>query len=218
MKKLAVFDLDSTLIPHEMIDELAALVGKGEQVKEITRQSVGGRGLTRGSLEARVRMLKGLPVEKIVRHTRTFQTHPGFSKMVSGLLEQGYTLAIVSGAFHNGIAQLRQQHPEFSHFSQIHANHLQVRNGRLTGRVFVHVAGNKDRIVRDLQRKLGVPKARTVVVGDSVGDIAMGKLGKVFVAVNPANDRVRKSASHVLELGGARTLEEVAHIARREIL
>lgn len=196
--KLAVFDLDSTLIRHEMIDEFADLTGKGKRVRTMSKKSNTLR-LSAAGLHARARHLKGLPVEKIRTRMKEFEFYPHFEELVEGLRQRGFRLIIVSGAFWVGVQQLRQMNPALAEFDDVFCNHLQVRNGKLTGKAFLNVAENKQKIVRKVQEKYHVQKKDTLVVGDSAGDVAMFKQARVSVAFHPATPKVKKAASYAVE-------------------
>jgi phosphoserine phosphatase len=212
-RKLAVFDLDSTLIRHEMIDELADLAGKGKAARKASAKSNARTGMTHENLRRRVRLLKGLRADQAAARVRQFRFHPHFAELVEGLKRMGFRLAVVSGAFYVGWASLKEASPELRSFDDVHCNHLQVRGGKFTGKAFINVADNKHLLVRKLRKKFGAARADTLAVGDSMGDAKMFAEARVSIAFNPASKRVEKAATHVVRSGD---LLDVLRIAEKE--
>ena len=213
MPKLAVFDLDSTLIEEEMIDELAALAGKGKQVALLTKKAIKGGRTTATELQGRTRYLRGLDAEAVRERTRRFRFRKHFKEMVEGLRHHGFRLGVVTGAFGIGVRELQKKHEGLEHFDFVACNHLQVKNGKLTGKALANVKGNKREILEKWQKKLGIGKKETLVVGDGASDAKMFPLAKVSVSFAFAPLAVKRKANFVVENAD---LLEVLRIAQKE--
>ena len=172
MKKLAVFDFDSTLMDGETIDFFAQELGFKEQVVAITERAMAGELDFYASLVERVALLKGLPQSRVEEICQTLPMMPGASEVVAGLKERGYTVVCFSGGFRDATKPACQKlgiDADFSNF--LHAD----RNGILTGAVggeMMYSQAKGDMIVR-LQALLGVDRKDTLVVGDGANDLSM---------------------------------------------
>ncbi len=172
MKKLAVFDFDSTLMDGETIDFFAQELGFKEQVVAITERAMAGELDFYASLVERVALLKGLPQSRVEEICQTLPMMPGASEVVAGLKERGYTVVCFSGGFRDATKPACQKlgiDADFSNF--LHAD----KNGILTGAVggeMMYSQAKGDMIVR-LQALLGVDRKDTLVVGDGANDLSM---------------------------------------------
>ncbi len=213
MPRLAVFDLDSTLIEEEMIDEFAALAGKGKEVAKLTKKAIKGGRTSATELQGRTKYLKGLSVEAARERARAFHFRKGFKQMAEGLRHHGFRLGVITGAFGIGVRELQKKHEGLEHFDFVACNHLQVRNGKLTGKALANVKGNKREILKKWQKRLGIGKKETFVVGDGAADEKMFPLARVSVSFGFAPPQVKKKASYVVESGD---LLDVLKIAEKE--
>ena len=127
--RLVVLDMDSTLITIEMVDELARACGRYEEVARITERAMQGELDFEQSLRARVALLAGESVEVLERLVANLPLSPGAERLVAGLKKFGIRVAVLSGGFTPAVEALRRR----LGLDYAHANHLEVREGRLTG-------------------------------------------------------------------------------------
>jgi len=195
-----------------MINEFASVAGKRKTIERMTRNA-NLRAEQKEALKKRVRLLKGARVEDIKAKARSLRFRKHFPEMVQWFESRGFRMALITGAFWMGIQELKRKHKELEHFDYIECNHLQIRQGKLTGKVLSNVSGNKEKLLLKLQKKTGATKQNTLVMGDSMSDARMFKHAKIGIAFQPANPRVKKAASHVIESGD---LLDVIKIAEKE--
>jgi len=186
MRRLIVFDMDSTLIQQEVIDELAALAGVGDQVKTITEAAMRGELNFFESLKARVALLKGHNAEELfakVKENLIFT--PGAKRLCSTLKKMGYKMAVISGGF-LPVAQEVQRHLGLDY---AFANTLEVdeQTGLLTGSTSgpVVTPQRKRALLATIANVEGCKVQQTVAVGDGSNDIPMlnaAGLGIAFCA------------------------------------
>ena len=129
-RRLICFDMDSTLIETEVIDELAERAGVGDKVREITASAMRGEIDFRESFSQRVALLKGLDVSVMEEIARSLPITEGLERMMTILKRVGYKTAILSGGFTYFGNYLRQKYG----FDYVYANELEIEDGRLTGR------------------------------------------------------------------------------------
>lgn len=191
---LAFFDFDSTLIQQEIIDELAALKGKKEEVARITRETMEGKHKFSETIHLKTKVLEGLTVSDLenVASTITFRQNFGF--LMKWLKEKEFKTAIITGSFDNMLSLL----PGIGEFDFIYANSLEVRDGILTGECVQRVADNKGEIAESLKKNLDIPAERCVAVGDGATDIPVFRQSGLSIALN-AKPIVRAAASVALD-------------------
>ena len=129
-RRLICFDMDSTLIETEVIDELAERAGVGDAVREITARAMRGEIDFRESFTERVALLKGLDVSVMEEIARNLPITEGLERMMTILKRVGYKTAILSGGFTYFGNYLRQKYG----FDYVYANELEIEQGKLTGR------------------------------------------------------------------------------------
>jgi len=171
MKKLAVFDFDSTLMDGETIDFFAEVLGFKEQVVAITERAMAGELDFYASLIERVALLKGLPESKVDEICRSLPMMPGAKEVVSGLKDRGYTVVCFSGGFRAATKPACEKLGIDADFS----NFLHAEEGILTGDVggeMMYSNAKGDMITR-LQALLDVDRTATLVVGDGANDLSM---------------------------------------------
>lgn len=169
--RLAVFDMDSTLIQAEVIDELAAEAGVGAQVAAITDAAMRGEVDFEESLHRRVSTLAGLSTTTLETVARRVRLSPGAVPLFRVLREMGCRTALLSGGF-TYFAHLLQDKLGIDY---VHANALEVADGQLTGRVVgpVITAGRKASLLKDIAAAEGVPLQHVAAVGDGANDLPM---------------------------------------------
>jgi len=190
-KRLIVFDADMTFLQCEVIDELGKLVGQGTRMMEITRKAVTGEMDFKEALEQRVKLLRGLPREKLDDLFERVPLTPGAADLVTVLQYLGYKIAIVSGGFQFFIEKLVQKYGLDYGF----ANHLKIENGQVTGELEGEIidAEAKEQILISLAEKEGFTLKQVVAVGDGANDIHMLARAGLGIAFN-AKPIVQKHA------------------------
>ena len=190
-RRLICFDMDSTLIETEVIDELAERAGVGDKVRAITERAMRGEIDFRASFTERVALLRGLDVEVMEEIARNLPITEGLERMMTILKRVGYKTAILSGGFTYFGNYLRQKYG----FDYVYANELEVENGRLTGRYLGEVVDGrrKAELLRLLCQFEGINIAQSVAVGDGANDLPMLNLAGLGIAFH-AKPKVKATA------------------------
>lgn len=171
MRRLVAFDMDSTLINHEVIDELAKEAGVGEQVAKITESAMRGELDFDESLIRRVGLLKGLDESVMVRVADRLQLNEGAEVLVSALKRFGFKTAVLSGGFQYFGWMLKRR----LGIDYIHANDLEISDGKLTGRVKGRIvnAQGKVNLLKEIAARENISLQQTIAVGDGANDLPM---------------------------------------------
>ena len=190
-RRLICFDMDSTLIETEVIDELAERAGVGQQVREITASAMRGEIDFRESFTRRVALLKGLDVSVMEDIARNLPITEGLERMMTILKRVGYKTAILSGGFTYFGNYLRQKYG----FDYVYANELEIENGHLTGRYVGEVVDGrrKAELLRLLCQFESINIAQSVAVGDGANDLPMLNLAGLGIAFH-AKPKVKATA------------------------
>lgn len=180
--KLIVFDMDSTLIDAETIDELAEAAGVGDEVAAITERAMHGELDFSEALQQRVKLLKGLPLDKAHEALAKMPFMPGAKELVYYLKSRGYKTAMISGGF--TIAADRVG--ETLGMDHVVSNELLTDNGYLTGEVRGPLTdqGSKEFVLEEISGKYGIKPDECIVVGDGANDICIFKKAKYAIAFN----------------------------------
>ena len=190
-RRLVVFDMDSTILDGEVIDELARVANVGDKVAEITSQAMAGKIDFKEALRERVRLLAGLPVSILEEVAVSMKLNSGTYDLISTLKSMGFKIALISGGFTYFANRLKEQ----LRFDYVFANDLEIENGRLTGKVKGRIIDReaKGKIVQEIAEKEGISREEIVAVGDGANDEIMLKNAGLGIAFN-AGELLQKVA------------------------
>lgn len=198
-RRLICFDMDSTLIRTEVIDELADRAGVGDKVREITERAMRGEIDFRESFKERVALLKGLDVSVMEDIANNLPITEGVDRMMTILKRVGYKTAILSGGFTYFGNYLRSRFG----FDYVYANELEVENGKLTGRYTGEIVDGqrKAELLRLLCQFENIDIQQSVAVGDGANDLPMLNIAGLGIAFH-AKPKVRATASQAISTVG----------------
>lgn len=171
MRRLICFDMDSTLIETEVIDELAQRAGVGEKVKAITERAMRGEIDFKESFTERVALLKGLDASVMEDIARNLPITEGVDRLMFVLKQYGYKIAILSGGFTYFGNYLKRKYD----IDYVYANELEIENGKLTGRYVGEIVDGrrKAELLKLIAQVEHVNLAQTIAVGDGANDLPM---------------------------------------------
>ena len=169
--QLLLFDMDSTFIEIEVIDELARRHGVGDEVAAVTESAMRGELDFAESLVSRVACIKGLSAKVIDDIAASLPISKGIPRLVSASHKNGTSVAIVSGGFSPFVEKLKMDLALF----QVKANNLEVKEGRLTGVIEGAIvdAAAKAEFLNQLCNSLSIPLSRAMAIGDGANDLLM---------------------------------------------
>jgi phosphoserine phosphatase len=198
-RRLAVFDMDSTLIEAEVIDELAKAHGVGERVSEITERAMRGELDFKASFKERMALLKGLDVSVLDEIGASLRLTEGAENLFAELKRLGYKTAILSGGFTYFARQIQAR----LGIDYVFANELEVVDGKCTGNAIEPIvdAQRKADLLRELAAKEGLSLEQTIAVGDGANDLPMLAIAGLGVAFR-AKPLVKQSAKQAISTLG----------------
>lgn len=199
-RRLICFDMDSTLIHTEVIDELADRAGVGDQVRAITESAMRGEIDFSESFKRRVALLKGLDVSVMQEIAENLPITEGVERMMSVLKRSGYKTAILSGGFTYFGEYLKRRFG----FDYVYANELEIGDdGKLTGRYVGDIVdGNrKKELLKLIAQVENINIAQTIAVGDGANDLPMLSTAGLGIAFH-AKPKVKAEASQSISTIG----------------
>lgn len=198
-RRLLAFDMDSTLIQAEVIDELAKRAGVGRQVSAITERAMRGEIEFKQSFIERVKALKGLPESALAEVAVTLQLTDGAERLIGTVKRLGYKTAILSGgfAYFGRVLQKRLG------IDYVFANDLEIENGLITGRVNGEIVdgARKASLLAAIAQTEGISLEQVVAVGDGANDLPMLNIAGMGIAFR-AKPLVKASAKQSLSTLG----------------
>ncbi|MDV0447736.1 Phosphoserine phosphatase [Methanosarcinaceae archaeon Ag5] len=190
--KLFVFDMDSTLIDAEVIDELAAAAGAADEVSQITRLAMNGEMDYTESFLKRVAFLKDLPYEKAMASVDKIQIMPGAPELIEYIHSIGGKTAMITCGF--SVAADRFKHE--LNIDYVFSNELVVKDGLLTGEAIgpLRTTNSKEKVFEKIVDECGFQFSECVVVGDGANDVCLFKRAGFSIAFN-AKPSVQQQAN-----------------------
>ena len=214
-RRLVAFDMDSTLIQTEVIDELASLAGVGDEVRRITEAAMRGEIEFQESFRRRVALLEGLDESALEEVVDSTALTDGAERLIATLRRLGYSTAILSGGF-TFVGRVLQQRLGIDY---LHANELDVCDGRVTGRVREPIVdgARKALLLQEIARTEGLDMEQVIAVGDGANDLPMLGLAGLGIAFR-AKPLVRQSARQSISTMGLDGILYLIGVRDRETL
>ena len=210
--KLIAFDMDSTLINIECVDEIADAVGRKAEVAAITEAAMRGEIADyKDSLRQRVALLKGVSVDSMAQvYMERLRLNPGAAELVTACKQAGLKVLLVSGGFSFFTDHVRDR----LNINWTRSNVLEVVNGELTGRMVDQDWGDicdgeeKRKMLLQICVQMGIEPSQAIAMGDGANDLPMMGVAGLSVAYH-AKPKVREQAMVAIEEGGLDRLLEV---------
>lgn len=199
MRRLICFDMDSTLIETEVIDELAIRAGVGDEVKAITESAMRGEIDFTESFTRRVALLKGLDESVMQEIAESLPITEGVDRLMYVLKKYGYKIAILSGGFTYFGQYLQKKYG----IDYVYANELEIVDGKLTGRYLGDVVDGKRKaeLLRLIAQVEKVDIAQTIAVGDGANDLPMLGIAGLGIAFHAKPKVVANAKQSINTIG-----------------
>ncbi len=213
-RRLFAFDMDSTLIQAEVIDELAKMAGVGEEVVEITEAAMRGEIDFKESFTRRVALLRGLAEHRIVELLDTIPLVEGADRLIGTLKMLGYKTAILSGGFTFFARHLQSR----LGIDYVFANELDIVDGAVSGLVTTEIVdgAKKAELLRQIAERENISLEQVVAVGDGANDLPMLGIAGMGIAFR-AKPLVRQSAGHAVSVLGLDSLLYLVGVRDRDL-
>lgn len=213
-RRLFAFDMDSTLIQGEVIDELAKLAGAADRVVEITESAMRGEIEFQESFRRRVALLRGLPEQKVYELLDTIPLVEGAERLLATLKMLGYKTAILSGGFTFFARHLQQR----LGIDYVFANELDIVDGEVSGEVKTQIVdgARKAELLRQIAAKENISLEQVVAVGDGANDLPMLGIAGMGIAFR-AKPIVRQTADHAVSFLGLDSLLYLIGVRERDL-
>ena len=213
-RRLFAFDMDSTLIEGEVIDELAMLAGVADEVTKVTESAMRGEIEFQQSFRRRVALLRGLPEDRVHELLDTIPLVEGAEQLIGTLKMLGYKTAILSGGF-NFFAQHLQKRLGIDY---VFANDLDIADGMVTGEVRTPIVdgARKAELLRQIAALENISLDQVVAVGDGANDLPMLGIAGMGIAFR-AKPLVRQTASHAVSFLGLDSLLYLIGVRDRDL-
>jgi phosphoserine phosphatase len=213
-RRLFAFDMDSTLIECEVIDELARLAGAADEVAKVTEAAMRGEIEFQESFRRRVALLRGLPEARVRELLDTIPLVEGAEQLIGTLRMLGYKTAILSGGF-----LLFAQHLQSRlGIDYVFANDLDMVHGVVSGEVRTPIVdgSRKALLLREIARQENISLEQVVAVGDGANDLPMLGIAGMGIAFR-AKPLVRETASHAVTYLGLDSLLYLVGVRDRDL-